>query len=114
METKPDQTLRTKQRDNPNLKIGGSIKRPKSYLYKKDKDLQTSVNKGEFEISNKKKVENEGVLRKERKMITKKEPELEITENELYEKNEYNKKLLQEFNESCIKVMLSNHMSRNR
>ena len=47
-------------------------------------------------------------------MITKKEPELEITETELYEKNEYNKKLLQEFNESCIKVMLSNHMSRNR
>ena len=114
METKPDQTLRTKQRDNPKLKIGGSIKRPKFYLYKKDKDLQTSVNKGEFEISNKKQVENEGVLRKERKMITKKEPELEITENELYEKNEYNKKLLQEFNESCIKVMLSNHMSRNR
>ena len=38
METKPDQTLRTKQRDNPKLKIGGSIKRPKFYLYKEKKD----------------------------------------------------------------------------
>jgi hypothetical protein len=114
MENKPDQTILIKQKGNAKSKMGGSIKRSKSYLYKKDKTLKTSVDKNEFEVNNKKKDENESVLRKQRKMITKKSPELKNTENDLSEKIEHNKKLLKEFNDSCIKVMLSSHMSRKR
>ena len=114
METKSNQTVLIKKKDNAKLKMGVSIKRPKSYFNKKDKDLRTSVNKNEFEVRNKNRQEREGNLRKERKAKTKKDPELNNTENELNEIIDNKKKLLDEFFESCIKVMLSNHMARKR
>ena len=114
METKPDQTVLIKEKGTSNLKMVGSTTRPKSYLYKKDKDLRTSVNKNELEFRDKKNEENEGVLRKDRKVVTRKVAELNNIDNELNESDENKKKLLQEFNDSCINVMLSNHLARKR
>lgn len=91
--------------------MGGSIIRPKTYLFKKDKNVGTSVNINEFEVKNRKNEENEVVFRKDRKVVTKKNTEVNNIENDL---NKNKQKLIQDFNDSCINIMLSNRMARKR
>ena len=113
METDQKQKKQVRGKRRPIIKMGHLIKEPKIHL-KKAIESKTILNTREPERSNINKLLAPDLFKKEE--IIKKGNDFIVNNNEkeLYENEEEKKRQLQEFNDVCFKIMLSNHLDKKR
>ena len=110
MKTEQKYNTHTKIKDNPNLKKNGEIKEQINYLFKKGKGL-TPLGKKQLKINDKKTGDSHSISVKNKKEKNEQKDENKDMANEILLKIKKMKiKNLNEFNETCRKIMLYSHM----
>ena len=109
MKTEQKYNTHTKIKDNPNLKKNGEIKEQINYLFKKGKGI-TTLGKKQLKINDKKTGDSNSISVKNKKEKNEQKDENKYMANEILKINEMKIKNLNEFDETCRKIMLYSHM----
>ena len=111
MKTEQKYKTHTKIKDNLTLKKNGEIKEQINYLFKKGKGI-TTLGKKQLKINDKIKGDSHRISVKNKKEKNEQKDENKDTANEILKINKMKIKDLNEFNETCRKIMLYSHMAK--
>ncbi len=109
MKTEQKYKTHTKIKDNLTLKKNGEIKEQINYLFKKGKGI-TTLGKKQLKINDKIKGDSHRISVKNKKEKNEQKDENKYMANEILKINEMKIKNLNEFDETCRKIMLYSHM----